>query len=189
MRTDEERLNAFCQLVDEAVSRRAIKDQTITAKWSIHCGEDTDGDLAVDMDLGDTEDLRSLLLDFRKFLADGEDVFFNRVANIVGRAVTDPELHDAHRQNREAWKQVLGGDLQLVANDHIYTRAHCFDIMVNGKWFHGDADKAAEFDHLPVELQGFVLSNVNALVIKGLGVLHAERNLIRAAFDRNAIQF
>lgn len=59
---------------------------------------------------------------------------------------------------------------------------------MNGHIFHDDAAKSAEFDQLEPLFQGFVQTNVNALLIKGLNVLAAERNLIRQAFDRGAIE-
>jgi hypothetical protein len=61
--------------------------------------------------------------------------------------VTDSELLEANRQYREIWKRILVGGSRLVVNDKVYTSKDCFDLMVNGKWFHGDADKAAQFDN------------------------------------------
>jgi hypothetical protein len=184
-RTDAERLRLFCELVDGALSRRAVTEGTIRASWSLSSSEE--GGLVHDIDTGDDEDLRSLMLDFRKFLASREDVHFPRIAGIVERRVTDEDLRSGSRQNRQGWKRVLAGDIQMHANGHNYTRERCFDIVVNGKLFHTDLAKAEEFDQLPAECQGFVSASVAVLVIRGLEVLSAERNLIRRAIGLGAV--
>ena len=145
----------------------------------------------METNLGDDEDVRSLLLEVRKFFSDKEDVHFPRIANLVELAVKDKdeELHDANRANRQSWKQALGSSgITLHANGINYVPERCFDIVINGQMFHDDAAKAAEFEHLPPELQAWVLTNVNAVVLAVLRILHAERNLIMAAFDRDVIK-
>ena len=145
---------------------------------------DQENGLTWTSDLGDNEDLRSLLLDFRKFVSDDEDTFYYKIANIVEVSIPDVDLKAANRTNREGWKQVLTGDIQLHVNGVNYDRERCFKLLVNGKWFHSSAELEAEYDGLPAEFQSFILANVNALAIKSINVLVAERNLIREAFRR-----
>jgi hypothetical protein len=89
MRTDEERLRLFCELVTKARNRRAITGPTLEAGFTLHFGR-IEGP-AVETQLGDEEDVRSLMTDLRKFLAPKSDANFNRIADIVERAVTDEE--------------------------------------------------------------------------------------------------
>lgn len=140
--------------------------------------------------MGDDEDVRSLLLEVRKFFADREDVHFPHIANLVERFVDDDELRNANRVNPQGWKQALGrgSGIALHANGVNYNPERCFDIVINGQLFHDDAAKAAEFERLPSQFQGWVLTNVNAVVLAVLGILQAERNLIMEAFDRGVIQ-
>jgi hypothetical protein len=185
VRTDEERLRLFCDRVAEAVARRAITDRTVSARFTIGWSEE-DGLRAV-LFLGDDEDARSLLVAVRPFFSNGDDVHFNRIANIVERLVTDPELHEANRVNRESWKAALAGDLQLSADGAHYNHGGCFDLLVNGVLFHHDRDKIAEFERLDPLSQNLVRRNVNGLVLRALRILHVERNLINAAFERRAV--
>jgi hypothetical protein len=72
-RTNTERLRLFIERMDQAVNRRAVREQTIYVAWSL-TGHPDEGS-SFSSDSGDDEDLRSLLLDFRSFMAEREDVF------------------------------------------------------------------------------------------------------------------
>ena len=186
-RSVEEQLLLFCRRVESALARRAVRNGTIAADF--HARSTPDGEIQLETDLGDDEDVRSLLLEVRKFLSDNEDVHFPRIANLVERTVDDAALRDANRTNRRIWKQALGSSsITLHVNGVNYLPKRCFDIVINGHMFHDDAAKAAEFEHLDPVCQAFVLTNVNALVLVVLGILHAERNLIMEAFDRGVVK-
>src|SRR5260370_1788978 len=104
MRTDAERLRLFCELVAKARNRRAITGPTLEAGFTMHFGR-FEGPV-VETQLGDEEDVRSLMTDLRKFLAPKSDANFNRIADIVERAVNDEDMREANRHNRECWKIV-----------------------------------------------------------------------------------
>lgn len=139
----------------------------------------------VETHLGDEEDVRSLMTDLRKFLAPDEDVNFNRIANIVELAVTDDEMRDANRHNREGWKIVRTEGL-VRSEPHNRTPEAWFDLIINGEVFHDDAAKRAEFESLPEDLQAIGRATVNAMMLRMIQVLWPERNLIAAAFERGA---
>lgn len=184
-RTDKQRLRLFCESVDKAINRRAVRDGTIAAAFHIEGGEDAHVTWSVS--LGDDEDVRSLLVDVRRFLAPKEDVYFPGIANIVAMSVSDPELVNASAVNRESWADVLGrGPLNLYADGLQYTPARCFDIVVNGEMFHDDVAKQEEFRALQPMFRDFVLQTVNSVTIELLKVLQAERNVVVAAFERGA---
>lgn len=186
MRTDAERLRLFCELVEKARGRRAITRPTIEAGFTLHFGR-FEGP-AVETQLGDEEDVRSLMTDLRKFLAPGEDVYFYRIANIVELAVTDQEMRGANRHNREGWKIVRTEGL-VRSEPHNRTPEAWFDLIVNGEVFHDDAVKRAEFGSLPEDLQAIGRATVNAMLFRMLQVLWPERNLITTAFERGALRF
>lgn len=123
------------------------------------------------------------MLDLRKFLAPGEDVYFYRIANIVELAVTDDEMREANRHNRESWKIVRTEGL-VRSEPHNRTPEVWFDLIVNGEVFHDDAAKRAAFESLPDDLQTIGRTTVNAMLFRMLQVLWPERNLITAAFER-----
>jgi hypothetical protein len=186
MRTDAERLRLFCELVTKARNRRAITGPTLEAGFTLHFGR-YEGP-AVETQLGDEDDARSLMADLRKFLAPGEDVYFDRIANIVERAVTDEEMRDASRRNRENWKIVRTEGL-VRSEPHNRTPETWFDLIVNGEVFHDDAAKRAEFESLSEDLQAIGRATVNAMLFRMLQVLWPERNLITAGLERGAFRF
>lgn len=140
-RSVEEQLRLFCQRVESALARRAVRNGTIAAEFSLRYTSDEG--LRLETNLGDDEDVRSLLLEVRKFFADREDVHFPHIANLVERFVDDDELRDANRVNRQGWKQALGrgSGIALHANGVNYNPERCFDIVINGQLFHDDAAK------------------------------------------------
>lgn len=185
-RAARDKLMLFCDNVDRVLSRSAITQGTISASFRLVF--DQESGLQVETNLGDEDHVRSLLLDFRKFLSESEDVCFFSVANVVERAVSnDQELRDANRSNRDQWKDVLRG-YQIAVNQKTYTPEDCFKLVINGGLFHDDAAKAEELERMIAPARASVVVNVNRLVIKAIPVLIYERNLIRTADERGLIE-
>ena len=184
-RSDEDRLRLFADQVERLINRRAVRDGTLKASMNMKFGPDGGG---ITLDTGDEEDVRSLLLDFRTFFLQKEDVNFNRISNLLARYLTDAELIDANKQNKDQWKWVTqSGGVRLIHNEEIFTPERCFDLVIYGEMFHLDAAKAAEFAGLPSFFQQMARVRVNDMVISCLRVLHAQRNLINEAFSRGAL--
>jgi hypothetical protein len=183
-RTDAQKLNLFVDRVERAVDRRAVTENTIKAHFSVDANAEQ---TAFTADSGDEEDLRSLLLDFRSFLAPKEDVHANRMFNILEKLLTDNELKQDARANREVWKRVLAGSVRAVVNGHAYSAQDAFDLIINGDLFHMDEEKAQEFAGLPEPIRLMLQTQMVQLVIDGLGVLWATRNLILEARNRGAL--
>jgi hypothetical protein len=149
-RSDAQKLTLFVERVDRAADRRAIKEQTIRSHFSVDANTD---EMALTADVGDEEDLRSLLLDFRSFLAQKEDTYANRIFNILEQQLTDEELKEIARTHREAWKKDLAGNARAVANGHTYSAEEAFNLIINGDLFHMDEQKAQEYASLPQPIQ------------------------------------
>jgi hypothetical protein len=170
-------------LVVKARSRRAIEARTLKAGLTLHFGQ-VEGP-AVETQLGDEDDVRALMIDIRKFLSPREDVYFIGIANIFDRSVTDEEMREASRHNRKAWKIVRTEGL-IRSEPHGRRPEEWFDLIVNAEIFHNDAAKQSEFESLPEDMQAIARATVNAMMLRMLPVLWAEKNVIEAAFERGA---
>jgi len=183
-RSDAQKLELFVERVERAVGRRALREKTIRAHFSVDANAEQ---TAFTADSGDEEDLRSLLLDVRSFLAPQEDVHAYRIFNILELQLTDDELKQAARENREDWKKVMAGRAQAVVNGRAYSAEDAFNLIINGDLFHMDVNKAEEYTGLPQPIRLMLQTQMVQLVIYGLGVLWATRNIIIAARNRGAL--
>lgn len=183
-RTDEDRLRLFVDRVERIMERRAVKERTIQAHFNLTANQE--GTTMV-VDLGDDEDMRSLLLDIRMFLADREDIVYRRISNILSRRLTDDELRDANEYNRKEWERALRGQMSLVIDEKAYTSGELFDLVVNGEIFHNDEAKAAEFEAIPDMMKSMALVNVNSMIIELIRIVHHERNVISRALATGAL--
>jgi len=159
-RSVEERLRTFCRVVQDAVSRRAIQQGTIASGFQLKA--DRGQPVQVTTNLGDEEDLRSLMLDVRKFFLNQEAAHFLTVTNLVERRLTDQELKDFNRTNRDSWRSAMNGGIGYQMNGVAYDAEKMFNLMVNGGLFHYDVWRCVQIGH-------------------------AERNLIVAALDGGLI--
>ena len=185
-RSDRERLELFSERVRHAISRRAVQEGTLRAQFSLTAV--AGAGVTLEQDQSDVEDVRSLLLEFRKFLAQKEDVFFSRIANIVERSVGDEELKAANRTNREAWNRAGVGMIAFNLNGRDYRSSDWFDIVVNGGIFHDDQAKSDLYKSLDDMSRALAEQSVNSMVMDCLRVLHAERNLIDAGLGNGSFK-
>lgn len=167
------------------MSRRAIQQGTIGASFSIKGQRDQP--VQFESDLGDIEDVRSLMLDVRKFFLQQEAAHFPSIANILEQRLTDDELRDANRTNRDSWKRASRGGLAFEVHGTKYDAAKMFDLMINGGLFHFDDQLAATWDGLDPMSQGLMQSEVHGLVINCVRIAHAERNLIEQALAQGQV--
>lgn len=186
MRTDVERIRLFCALVTNTLTRRAVANRTIKAGLTMRFGR-FEGP-PVETRLGDQDDAHALMIDVRKFLAKREDVYFPRIAGIVERAVTDDELRSANQHNHANWKIVLSEGLVHLDDGPHRTPEAWFDLIINGEVFHDDPSKRAAFQSLPDDVQHIARASVNAMLLRVLPILHAERRVIEEAFERGAVR-
>jgi hypothetical protein len=183
-RTDAQKLDLFVKRVDRAVDRRAVKEKTIRAYFSVDTSHEQ---TAFTGDTGDEEDMRSLLLDFRSFLAPKEDVHAYLIFNILEVRLTDDELKQHARDNRQDWKKVLAGNTHAVVDNHAYSAEDAFNLIINGDLFHMDEEKTREWARMPQPIRLMLQAQMVQLVIYGLSVLWATRNIVIAAQEREAL--
>jgi hypothetical protein len=180
------RLRLFCTVVEAAVSRRAVQNNTLQSWWKVSGG--IDKAVTFEADLGDEEDIRSLLLDIRKLLASGEVVHFPAIANLLETRLTDDDLRADARVNRESWKRSLKGGFGLVLNGTGYDAEAMFNLLANGAIFHSDPDKVAEYERLDEMTRGMMAATVNQMIIDCVRVAQAQRNLVTKALADGSIR-
>lgn len=182
-RTRDEQLQLFIEQVEKLRQRRIFADGL--PKLTLHLA--VIGESSVRMEIPDQEDFRSFMLDFRRFTLDQEDVHFLRICNILGRDLTDTELQAANSSNRAAWKEAFEGDGEFIYGASLYRVKDFFNLVVNGRMFHLDRAKADEFDALPTAFQHIAEFAINQLAIECSIVLHLQSNVVRKAFQRQAL--
>lgn len=177
----------FVSRVESASERRAVRENTIGASFSLSGNAQT-GESSFSTHVGDEEDLRSLLLVFRSFMAPNEDVHASAIFNLIDQRVTDEAMRTTARSLRADWNSTMEGSVRVIANGETFTAKDCFDMRVNGELFHDDPVKKSKYDQLPGFLQGMVDQQMAALTIGGLQILAAVRDLVRQALDLDLIE-
>jgi hypothetical protein len=117
-----------------------------------------------------------------------EDVHAYLIFNILEVRLTDDELKQHARYNRQDWKKVLAGNTRAVVGNHAYSAEDAFSLIINGDLFHMDEEKTRGWvAHLPQPIRLMLQAQMVQLVIYGLSVLWATRNIVIAAQEREAL--
>lgn len=181
----QERLDAFCANADSASSRRAIADGTLASMMMIVVAEGEKPE--VEIDSGDEEDFRSLLMDVRKFTMQ-DATNFAALANQLVNRLNDPSLREAAKQNQKAWKDVQKGRGMLTSSDGQNVRAdHMFEVVAYGGMFHHDPTKVAEWNALDDIDRGVYRTQVAEYLARCVDIARSQRNIIRAALAVSTI--
>ena len=140
--------------------------------------------------LGDEDHVRSLMLDFRKLWSNDDDAHFYSICNIMQRRLTDPELIDSQKANRESWNRMLSGKttghVNFVRDGRTVAGNGVLDVWINGVLFHNDPDDQAFFDCLDSDTQLLFRQQVNAMVMTMLRIAHAQRNLVAGVLSSSS---
>lgn len=162
-----------------------MQEGTLRSSWTI--GGSVGEPATYSADIGDEEDLRSLLLDVRKLVMTNDDAHFPGISNLLELRLTDDELRDANRFNRESWKvQMGGGSIRMVVDGVVLTNLRAFDLYVNGSVFHNDESIEAAWMRLG-PLQAAALAHVTAMVTECVAIAWAERNVVLAALSNGLV--
>jgi hypothetical protein len=148
-------------------------------------------ELHIDADHGDPEDLRSLMLEFRKFVSQRDDAHFYSICGIIERRVTDPVTIGYSRTNRIGWHDTMtgagDGRLQLQHGKRKVSGVDLLNVWMNGVLFHSDPDDEALYESLEPMGRAWFQQEVNRMVIEGLRVVHAQRNVINDVLARGLL--
>lgn len=144
-------IGVFLQKVDELGRTRLIERTTqigYTLKYDQTAG------MSFESREPDEEDLRSFLLTFRRFVAQGDPVNIGRIHNIADRRVTSDDLRRHLREAREHWRRdVQVGGMSLVFNGKQISPEYVADLFINGHYFHDEPDKRAKLVSLTEPLE------------------------------------
>jgi hypothetical protein len=173
--TPENRLRLFVENVQDVMSRRAVIDGTVQSSFTIEAGANKP--FTIRSAQSDTDDLMALMASFRKFTMHKEPVHFFRVCNVLEQALTDDDMRERNRVNREYWKTELERHM-LVINGWSPTAEDLFNLKINGSMFHDDLDKAAKWDGIPAVMKGMAEQAVTGMVVGCINLLPYQRNLI-----------
>lgn len=153
-----DQLGLFDYQVDQLGQRRLVADGL---RNSFNISWDQAQGLQVTVTQHDEEDLRSFLVDFRKFVLRKEATNLDRIYNLCETAVTSDDLRQRLRRSREVWKDAQrGSGIRIVFNERDLTPTHVMDLWLNGYYFHNDDGKLAELRSIwPYEIARFRFMN------------------------------
>jgi hypothetical protein len=100
---------------------------------------------------GDPDQLRSFVLAFRKLIAPGEPANLPRAVNVAVQRL--PVRHASLRSEletlRASWNHTWNvGFIRMTQRGVSLTPAFCFDLWLNGEFFHSDEEKRAQLEEL-----------------------------------------
>jgi hypothetical protein len=140
--TPIEELQLFCYQAEQVRQLKLVRKRWST---SLTLRASRAGGATFSLTEPDEEELRSLLLALRRFVADSEPTFLNHVYNLCEQHITSDLLREDLRGARQAWKQAqksLG--IAWTHNGREVAPAHVADLWINGHYFHSDPDKLRE---------------------------------------------
>lgn len=136
----------------------------------------------------DEDHFRSFMLDFRPFTMSGERIHLGRIMNVLEQYLTDTELRDAVRDVRRQWKLAQRGMVGLVINQRNYTADTVLSLFVNGYYFHHDSEKRELVESFGEIGKWLARRTFIDMMIDGVRVIAAIRNVILEAFARSALR-
>lgn len=176
-RTDLERLTLFVDRVQRLVDRRGLRDGTIASRFNMKASTES---TTFRFDIGDEDDLIAVMAAFRQFTAPREDTHLPKICNLLEQVLTDPQLRDANRANRDAWRLAeTGGILLQIPGRDLHER-DCYDLWTNAEVFHADQADEALYRRLPDHATGIIRTRASSFVITGARILHLQRNVASA---------
>jgi hypothetical protein len=165
-RTDRERLELFLERCDELGQIEPVRTG-IGYSHTINYDR-TQGTRSTFEEPSD-KDMRSVLGELRKFVAQGSDIYLNRIHNIVYRrlkAEPPSEQYKADfRTMNERWKHAFKqGITRLTIKGTLVNPEHAWDAWINGHYLHDDMDYRNELK----PLEGLVWEMHRAQFLEGV---------------------
>jgi hypothetical protein len=179
-----ESLRRFVYLADQLQTRRIIRDDELKASLQIK-GE-LNRPIRMNHHEPDEENLRSYLVDFRKFTMQREPVFMNRVFGIAYRHITSDEFVHHLTEARQQWKlSMTRGDIAFLVNGRTLAPEDVLDCWINGYYFHDDPAKARKLEALSrVPLTRFLFIGV---LVKATQILIYAANIIKISLREGLV--
>lgn len=146
--SDKQQLELYVKRVRELVECRVIKEGKFNYRFKFSANFETD--LAeVTHEMPDEDDLRSVLLTFRLFIANKEPIYFHKIRNVAYKLLrTDlSEQRTFLEEYKRYWNTVMSNnDVQTVGSDKELTSEDILKIYINGKYFHNVLEYQQELE-------------------------------------------
>ncbi len=135
--------------------------------------------LKVDVCKPDDETLRSFLLVFRHFVAKGEPVYVNTIANLCWNNIFSDKVRRELKAAKVHWKQQQrNGAVGLTINEQDFDPSFVLDLMINRVFFHSDSRKRNIVKRLDWLSAQFVEHVFLSYLIEGTKYVVFLRNII-----------
>lgn len=179
-----ETLRRFVDRAEQLQTRRIIRDDEL--KTSLQIKGELHRPVTMNHHEPDEENLRSYLVDFRKFTMSGESVFMNWVFGVAYRHITSDEFVHHLTEARQKWKlSMTRGDIAFLVNGETLAPEDVLDCWINGYYFHDDPAKARRLQALSkVPLTRFLF--ISALV-KATQILLYAANVIKISLREGLV--
>lgn len=149
-RTEREKLELFLDRCEELAQLEALRQPFgYNFSYSFNRAEGVQHKLEEPSD----RDIRSVIGELRKFIADDSDIWLNRVHGIVYKRVRPGERADEYKAAlatmHQKWNNgFTKGIGRITINGVIVSPEHAWDAWINGKYLHDDMDHKEELDRL-----------------------------------------
>jgi hypothetical protein len=184
--TARSQIDLFMHRAGELFSCRVITSGTF--KISAKIVADLDNLQAhVSTNEPDFEDIRSLLVVFRKFISSNSHCFLPKIYNLCHQHITDVKMRQALADARADWLDMQKNSptgMTVTIDSRDYTPAELTDIWMNGYIFHDDPEAVSMLDRM--EQYHRDLARIVALdyITWTIKIIHNLRNNIYIAQTR-----
>jgi hypothetical protein len=149
-RTDREKLELFLECCEELAQLEALR-----RPFGYNSGYTIIGTTLVEhkLDEPSDRDLRSVIGELRKFIADDSDIWLNRVHRIVYKSLRPGEQTDKYKADlgvmNNKWNAGFSKGIgRVTINGVVVSPKHAWDAWINGKYLHDDMDYKEELGRL-----------------------------------------
>ena len=179
-------LELFATRVEELGRTTLIQKHGLTSSWSLSYNKDqpvTCRSIEPDRDL-----LASYLMQFRKFISDGEPSFIGFIFALCNKHLTNDEFKGAIRHFQLGWrKAVEENGVKLMFDGKQVTPEYLGDLWINGHYFHDDPDKLSELERYVSRSYLFARHEFIAYVVTATNIIGHTGKIIRMALRDGAL--
>ena len=183
-RTPEQVFRLFIEQTEKMKKRRIFADGIPRIAYKTKIGG---ANYSFELSAPDEEDYRSFLMDLRPFLLKEESVHYESVHNLLYQRLSDEELKDCCRHNRNDWDYVKRGVEVFNINGVTYSAIDFFFAVAYGEMFHLDEDKREWLSAMPQSVQDWARFNVYSVGFNAARVISPQANVIRKALEMGAV--
>ncbi len=179
-------LELFATRVEELSRTTLIRRNGLTSSWSFSYNSDlpvTCQSIEPDRDL-----LTSYLLQFRKFISDGEPIFIGYIFGLCHEHLTNDEFKGAIRHCQQGWRNAVEENgVKLIFDGKQITPEYLGDLWINGHYFHDDPDKLSELERYVSRSFLFARHEFIAYVVTATNVIGRTGTIVRMALRDGAL--